>query len=132
MEFAKRVAVTLAELYAPNSNLDSLRAAEETGEWPVKVEFVIDAKSVSESIVAEQQNIPADDSFYRRSSPCSSGLQVGRLACDWSCHTGDMLEATLIKGGISRNVLIEALKQVTRRPTDLAESSWSRKAIQRF
>ena len=46
VEFAKRVAVAVAEVHAPNSNLDMLRAAEETGKWQVKVEFCIDAKSV--------------------------------------------------------------------------------------
>ena len=131
VEFAKRVAVTLAELYAPNSNLDTLRAAEETGDWPVKVEFVIDAKLVYESIVAEQEKIPAEYSLILVLLQLREGLQVGRLSRAWWCHTGDMLADALTKGGISRNAFIEALEQGTWKLKEIAESSWSRKAIQR-
>ena len=94
------------------------------------MEFVIDAKSVYESIVAEQENIPAEDSLILVLLQLREGPQVGRLSRAWWCHTGDMLADALTKGGISRNVLIEALEQGTRKLKDIAECSWSRKAIQ--
>ena len=125
-EFAKRVAVTMAELLMPWNGLEELRQAEETGTWIVPVEAAIDAKSVYESLVAKQEKIPAEDSLILVLLQSRVAIVTGRLKRIWWVHTGDMLADALTKGGVTRNILIAALELGRWKLQQEAESSAKR------
>ena len=106
-EFAKLVALTIAETIRPYSSIRELLSLEETGSFPVPVELIIDAKSVYDSLVAREVKCPAEVSLVMFLAQLKEAMLAHSLRKLWWVDTRDMVADALNKGAISRIALLE-------------------------
>ena len=105
-EFAKLVAMTLAEVIAPCPSAKLLTTMEESGTLPVCVHLIIDALSVYDSLASEEIHLPTESSLVMMLHQLKEALLTHTLRCLHWCDTKDMVSDGLNKGACSREALL--------------------------
>jgi len=105
-EFSKLVALTFSECLRPFPSIQALMAIEETGAFGISVEIVVDAKSVYDSLVAEELKGPSEISLIMFLSQLKEQMLCHSLSRLWWCDTRDMIADGLNKGAVSRQALL--------------------------
>lgn len=106
-EFAKLVALTLAEIIKPCPQATLLTTMEETGSLPVCVQMIVDARSVYDSLIAEEIRTPSESSLVMQLHVLKEAMLSHTLSRLWWTDTKDMIADGLNKGACSREALLE-------------------------
>jgi hypothetical protein len=105
-EFAKLVALTLAEIVRPCPYAKLLTTMEEIGNLPVCVQMIVDARSVYDSLIAEEIRVPSESSLVMQLHVLKEAMLAHTLSRLWWTDTKDMVADGLNKGAVSREALI--------------------------
>lgn len=106
-EFGKLVAMTVTECIMPIMNAIELTTMEETGTFPVPLEVSIDARSVFDSLKADELKNPTQVSLIMLLSAMKEALLCHTLKRLHWIDTKDMAADGLNKGACSRQGLLD-------------------------
>ena len=106
-EFAKLIALTLAELVQPCPQASMLTSMEENGSLPIAVHLIIDARSVFDSLRAEEIRPPTEISLVMMLCQLKEAMLTHTLKGLHWVDTHDMLADGLNKGACSRESLVK-------------------------
>ena len=106
-EFAKLIAMTLAECIRPYPSIQSLVALEENGDFPVPIHLIVDARSVFDALKASEIKAPSEISLIMFLCQLKEALLCHALSRLWWCDTHDMVADGLNKGAVSRQALLD-------------------------
>ena len=106
VEFARVLALTLAEICSPQPCARTLRRLEETGQLQVKITAIIDAFSLYEALVAADTKVPSEGSLMMLLLSIKEAMRTGLLERLFWINTQDMLADGLGKGTPSREPLL--------------------------
>ena len=106
-EFAKLIAMTLAECIRPYPSIKSLVALEETGDFPIPIHLIVDARSVFDALKASEIKAPSEISLIMFLCQLKEALLCHSLSKLWWCDTHDMIADGLNKGAVSRQALLD-------------------------
>ena len=106
-EFAKLIALTVAEVVSYCPHASQLTSMEEQGTLPVLVHLIIDARSVFDSLKAEEIRPPSEISLVMMLCQLKEAMLTHTLRGLHWCDTKDMLADGLNKGAVSREALLE-------------------------
>ncbi len=106
IEFAKQLAMLMAEIISPQASAVALIRLEERGELPLKIVGVIDAQSVFDALRAAELKTPSEGSLMLLLCGLKEMLRSGLLRRLFWCDTSDMLADGLGKGTVSRAALM--------------------------
>jgi hypothetical protein len=106
-DFAKLVALTMTEILHYQPDARALQRLEETGKLALLVHLVIDARSVYDSLIAEEVRPPTEASLVMLLSQLKEALMCHTLKRLWWVNTHDMVADGLNKGSCSRQALCD-------------------------
>eukprot|EP00959_Pyramimonas_sp_CCMP1952_P341033 7143783-Pyramimonas_sp.AAC.1 len=79
------------------------------GNWPIRMEAVIDADSVFKSVTAQDVKLPLEEPLISIVMAVREQFSDGLLERLWWCSTVDMLADAMTKGACAREPLLDAL-----------------------
>jgi hypothetical protein len=106
MEFARLLAMTLAEILAPYPNARDLIMLEESGRLPLPMVGVVDARSVYDALIQTDIRPPSEVSLTMLLCQVKESLRSHAIKRLFWCKTEDMLADGLTKGLCSREALL--------------------------
>ena len=107
IEIARMIAYSLAEILVPNSTAAMLVSLDEQGRLPVKIHAVTDCKSLLDALIAEETQVPSENSLIMVLLQIKEGLRTGTIASLTWVDTRDMLADALNKGTIARHHIVD-------------------------
>jgi hypothetical protein len=108
VEMARLFAMALAECVVPQITSRQIIELEESGQLPLPIEAVVDAKGVFDALASTEIRSPTESSLVMVL------LQLKELLCSftlrrlWWCDTRDMLSDGLNKGAVPRTALLQS------------------------
>jgi hypothetical protein len=106
-EFAKLIAMTVAECVKPYPSIKTLVELEETGGFPVPINLTVDARSVFDALRAAEIKAPSEISLIMFLCQLKEAMLCHALSKLWWCDTHDMVADGLNKGAVSRQALLD-------------------------
>ena len=106
VEFAKLLAMILAEIISPQPDALAVRRLEEAGKLPCNIIAVIDAQSVFDSLASPEIRPPSESSLIMLLCSLKEQLRSGLIRRLFWVDTLDMIADGLGKGSVSRQALL--------------------------
>jgi hypothetical protein len=96
----------MAEIIRPDCTAAVLTRLDETGQLPLRMQLVIDCRSLFDSLKMDETQVPREASLFMLLLQLKESLRTGSLESIVWCDTRDMVADGLNKGIIARKDLI--------------------------
>ena len=106
VEIGRMIAYTLAEVLVPDCTAATLTRLDETGSLPIKLQLIIDCRSLYDTLKVEEIQLPREASLVMLLYQLKESLRTGSLQSIVWVDTRDMLADALNKGIIARQAII--------------------------
>lgn len=107
VEIGRMIAYTLAEILVPDCTAATLTRMDETGTLPIKLQLLVDCKSLFDTLKADEVKMPREASLVMLLHQLKESLRTGSLSSIVWVDTRDMLADALNKGIIARKAIID-------------------------
>ena len=113
VEIGRMIAYTLAEILIPNCTAAVLTRMDEAGTLPIKLQLIIDCRSLFDTLKADEIKMPREASLVMLLHQLKESLRTGSLSSIVWVDTRDMLADALNKGIIARKAIIDFCNQAS-------------------
>ena len=108
VEIARMISYTLAEIITSDCTAAVLTRLDETGQLPIRMQLVIDCRSLYDALRKDETQVPREASLIMLLLQLKESLRISSLESIVWCNTHDMVADGLNKGIIARKDLINS------------------------